>query len=87
MPKELQEKLAANGDAPLVLKNPETGKLFFLQPDHSDLPIFRPENRERLRQEIQKGIDDFEAGRYSEWNLEEFKAEMRKRLQAREQSK
>jgi len=87
LPQVLQDTLAANGGVPIVLEHPQTHERFVLRADQSDLPILRPENEERLRREVQKGIDDFEAGRCSEWNVEKVIAEAKARLESREQSK
>ncbi|HEV8377468.1 MAG TPA: hypothetical protein VGQ99_12435 [Tepidisphaeraceae bacterium] len=45
-----------------------------------------PSAEDDLRREIQIGIDDLEAGRVSEWNVEEMKQRLRQRLKRRKAS-
>ena len=45
-----------------------------------------PSAEDDLRREIQLGLDDLEAGRVSEWNVEEMKEGLRQRLKRKKAS-
>ncbi len=45
-----------------------------------------PSAEDDLRREIQLGLDDIEAGRVSEWNVQEMKDRLRQRLKRRKAS-
>ena len=45
-----------------------------------------PSAEDDLRREIQLGLDDLEAGRVSEWNVEEMKERLRQRVKRRKAS-
>lgn len=45
-----------------------------------------PSAEDDLRREIQLGLDDLEAGRVSEWNVEEIKERLRNRLKRKKAS-
>ena len=45
-----------------------------------------PSAQDDLRREIQIGLDDIEAGRVSEWNVEEMKQKLRRRAKGKKAS-
>ena len=46
----------------------------------------KPSADEDLARELQLGLDDIEAGRVSEWNVEEAKERLRQKLRAKKAS-
>jgi antitoxin ParD1/3/4 len=45
-----------------------------------------PEAQDDLRRELQQGLDDVDAGRVSDWNVEEMKARLLEQMKAKKAS-
>jgi hypothetical protein len=76
LPPEITRIIAANGGVPPLFEDPETLQVYRLvEAQPSDLDL----DEEYIRQEVAKGIADYEAGRYAPWDVEEFLAEAHRR--------
>jgi hypothetical protein len=76
LPPEISRLIAANGGVPPLVEDPATEQVYrLIEAQPSDLIL----DEEYIRQEVEKGIADFEAGRVKPWNIDEFLAEAHRR--------
>lgn len=77
LPPEITRLIAANGGVPPLVEDLDTAQVYRLvaaQPGEPEL------DEQYIREEVAKGIADYEAGRYAPWNIEEFLAEAHRRF-------
>jgi hypothetical protein len=76
LPPEISRLIAANGGVPPLVEDPETEQVYrLIEAQPSDLNL----DEEYIRQEVEKGIADIEAGRIKPWNIDEFLVEAHRR--------
>jgi hypothetical protein len=76
LPPEISRLIAANGGVPPLVEDPVTEQVYRLvEADEEDAL-----DEEYIRQEVAKGIADFEAGRYNVWDIEATLAEAHRRF-------
>jgi hypothetical protein len=76
LPPEISRLIAENGGVPPLVEDPETEQVYRLvEAQPSDFTL----DEEYIRQEVEKGIADIEAGRLKPWDMEEFLAEAHRR--------
>lgn len=76
---ELRQAFAAQGGLPLEFVDPETQQAYIL----SEPPIEMTLDEAYVREALDKGLADIEAGRVGPWDPERIKREGRERLAAR----
>jgi hypothetical protein len=79
LPAELRPLLSARGDEPLYLRDGETQKVYLLI-EHAPAPEV---DDVHLRKLLAEADDDIAQGDVSEWNVDEIKADARRRFAER----
>lgn len=76
----MSQAIAANGGVPPLFEDPATLQVYRLVEEPVEVTL----DEEYIREELAKGMADFDAGRYGPWDIEATIAEAR-RLRAEEQ--
>jgi hypothetical protein len=80
LPPEMSQAIAANGGVPPLFEDPATLQVYRLVEEPVEVTL----DEEYIRQELAKGIADFDAGRFAPWDIEATIAEAH-RLHAEKQ--
>jgi len=76
---EMRQALDANGGLPIQVTDPQTQKVYLLvEQEPSDKAY-----EDYVRRELDRGLEDIEAGRIVAWDPDRIKREGRERLAAR----
>jgi hypothetical protein len=77
LPPEITRLIAANGGVPPLVEDPATSQVYRLV---ETLPSDIELDEAYIRDEVAKGIADYDAGRYGPWDVEEFLREAHRRF-------
>jgi hypothetical protein len=72
---EMRQALDASGGLPIQVEDPQTRQIYLLVEQPAQITI----DEDYIRQELDKGFADLDAGRFAPWDLEAFLAEAHRR--------